>query len=81
LKDLSTWKDIDKVFKLCKFAVCNRPGFKEENPYPDTEEIDIAPVDVSSTQIRARVREGESIAGLMPQTVEEYIIEKNLYKL
>lgn len=81
LKGLSDWKDIDKAFELCKFAVCNRPGFQEDSRYPDIEKIDIADVDISSTQIRKRIKKGESIKGLLPQTVESYIKEKNLYKM
>lgn len=40
-----------------------------------------APVfEVSSSEIRDRISRGESIHGLVPRKVEEYIIENSLYK-
>ena len=37
-------------------------------------------IDISSTQIRNRVRSGESITGLVPENVETLIRTKDLYK-
>jgi nicotinate-nucleotide adenylyltransferase len=37
-------------------------------------------LDISSTEIRRRVRNGRSIHGLVPGPVEEYISNKNLYQ-
>ena len=36
-------------------------------------------VDIASARIRQAVREGESIQGLVPQAVREYIAAHNLY--
>ncbi|MFZ2052672.1 MAG: nicotinate-nucleotide adenylyltransferase [Candidatus Aminicenantales bacterium] len=40
----------------------------------------IPALDISSTEIRRRVRRGRSIHGLVPGSVEEYIHRKNLYQ-
>jgi nicotinate-nucleotide adenylyltransferase len=40
----------------------------------------IKALDISSTEIRGRVRAGRSIHGLVPGPVEEYIRKKNLYQ-
>jgi len=37
-------------------------------------------IDISSTMIRARVKENRSIKGLVPANVENIIITKDLYK-
>ena len=43
--------------------------------------VDDAPVlDVSSTEIRDRIRAGENLDGLVPKTVEEYIVQHGLYR-
>jgi nicotinate-nucleotide adenylyltransferase len=41
--------------------------------------IETATPDISSTEIRLRVREGESIAGLVPDSVAAYISQHRLY--
>jgi len=40
----------------------------------------IEAIDVSSTEVRARVRRGEGLEGLVPSAVERYIRERQLYK-
>lgn len=42
--------------------------------------VSIRALDISSTDIRRRVRAGRSIHGLVPDPIEEYIHKKNLYE-
>ena len=44
-----------------------------------TEILDPGIMTVSSTEIRRRVSDGESISGLVPPLVEDYIIKNGLY--
>jgi nicotinate-nucleotide adenylyltransferase len=39
----------------------------------------VTPVDISATRIRRRLRQGISIKGMVPESVETYIKEKGLY--
>ena len=41
---------------------------------------DMPPVDISSTELRRRVKAGESLCGLVPPAVEEYIMDNKLYR-
>jgi nicotinate-nucleotide adenylyltransferase len=41
--------------------------------------LDIAPVDISSSDIRDRVARGLSIHSLVPEDVGSYIVEQKLY--
>ncbi len=92
LNELELWKNIKKLSQLCHFVIVNRPGFKAEasarlveiigsDNILDIERlrIDISPVDISSTNIRKRVNDGVQIKGLVPECVEAYIKEHNLY--
>ncbi len=42
--------------------------------------VDIRALDISSTEIRRRIRRGQPIKGLVPEAVEEYINTKRLYQ-
>lgn len=39
----------------------------------------VTPVDISSTMIRSRIKQGLKINGLVPEKVKEYIKIKGLY--
>ena len=80
LDELSSWRQIDEVLRLCRFVVAGRPGYSLGKLPPGAESISIAPVNVSSTEIRRRIKQGESIHELVPDKVRKYILEKELYK-
>ena len=62
------------------------PGYREEKKGVWTKAgqivyfLDMEPVPVSSTEIRAEVRAGKSIRGLLPPAVEDYIYQQRLYR-
>jgi nicotinate-nucleotide adenylyltransferase len=91
ISDLLTWKSPDRVFSLCELVAVFRPGRSREDTFlREVERLRVehgavihtaaAPVlEISSTVIRARVREGMSVKYMVPESVEEYIVRNKLY--
>src|SRR3989338_3013272 len=80
LKDLFSWKDVNDIFKMSKFIVANRPGYPVREVPKEVETVVITPIEVSSEDIRKRLKASRSIRYLVPEKVREYIIEHGLYK-
>lgn len=72
-----TWHRWQEILELARIAVFARPGW----PVPDSRArfIPMDPIDISASDIRARVARGESIAGLVPEAVQRYIERQRLY--
>lgn len=90
LNDLLTWRNYQEVFGICEFIAVLRPGsclegFNKQMEYlRDTFSakihfIDTPLIEISSTDIRNRIKEGKSIKYLVPESVEDYIKENGLY--
>jgi len=88
LLQLDTWCDPEGVLARCTLAVAPRPG---DDPALVAAAVtrwgagrvtilDAPPVGVSSSQIRARVAGGLPIRYLVPETVQELIFERGLYR-
>ncbi|MGI4789286.1 MAG: nicotinate-nucleotide adenylyltransferase [Janthinobacterium lividum] len=86
--EILTWHEYDKLVRECQFIAVTRPGFVLErlSEIADTEFLDrvlylpIPGLEISSTDIRRRVREGRSIKYLTPEPVETYIQQQGLYR-
>lgn len=90
LMDIEKWKYPEKIFKLCNFVVFNRAGYSKKNLIIQKEKIqqkfntnitflDIIDLEISSSIIRNRIKEGKRIDFFMSREVLEYIITNNLY--
>ncbi|MBU0700518.1 nicotinate-nucleotide adenylyltransferase [bacterium] len=83
IAELNIWKDIDELLSLCRFIAVSRPGYSLNIPEKYEEKIDIINItgmDISSSEIRKRLSNHESICGLVPECVEKYIYEYGLYQ-
>jgi nicotinate-nucleotide adenylyltransferase len=83
------WYKYDEIQKLAKISAITRNEKEQElvRQYMLEHKNDVfnagamvaKPVVVSSTEIRQRVKNGESIESLVPKAVADYIKENNLY--
>ena len=80
LYELAEWKDVDEIFALARFVVANRPGFTVAKVPEGIETIEVPEMDISSSEIRAKIRNGATVKGIVPDKVISYIEEKGLYK-
>lgn len=53
--------------------------YLRETYHASVEILEIGGIDISSTQIRDRLKRGESVHGLVPKAVENYMIQNHLY--
>lgn len=79
LQQLASWKDIGRIVKLADFVIASRSGHKIRK-FPGIRLISIPTLDISSTDIRRRIKKGSSIKKLLPPAVYNYINKKGLYR-
>lgn len=79
---LDRWHRWKELFGLARFAVFARAG-EGAGPAGVAEggviRVPLEPMVISSSSIRARLARGESIAGMVPAPVVEYIQRQRLY--
>lgn len=91
LFQLHKWHEFKRLAELCEILVVARGEQREEieayirtfcAKYPAfrISYVDMPHVTVSSSEIRARIAKGESIQGLVPDKVLQYIETHALYK-
>jgi len=82
LADLDRWKDTERLFQLTRFVVLSRQPTAGSRQPPGANIVFAhnATVPISSTEIRRRVRAGESIDAFVDPLVSRYIHHYGLYK-
>ncbi|MCD4785036.1 MAG: nicotinate-nucleotide adenylyltransferase [Candidatus Eremiobacteraeota bacterium] len=87
----SPWHKLDDLLKLLKrFIAVTRPGFDEGRLVGRKVELGLSEgdkikvlkipgIDISSTKIRERIRNGKSIKYMVPDAVESFIYKNHLY--
>lgn len=85
--DFATWRDPRGIAGHARLVVMTRdggragelePGF-DDGPAPDHLEVPVTRIDISSTRIRDRVRDGRSIRYLVPDPIRRIIESAGLY--
>ncbi len=91
LNYMERWKEPQKIFDLCSVVVVGREGFSTEDNIAKAEELKIEfnadihfvsmpMIDLSSTDIKRRIKEGKSIKYMVSDDVLDYINDMGLYK-
>jgi nicotinate-nucleotide adenylyltransferase len=87
---LEKWYAAEDLLEGFSFVIGTRPGYREEERKVLVDrlreqygtkivEIHNPEVEISSTDIKNRIREGRSIKYLVPERVEDYIYRNGLY--
>ena len=90
LLQFPTWKTAWKVATLCRMLVVPRPGNdlaeirwfmgKLNAEYGlESQLLSRMGPDISSTQVRAHIKKGQPLLGLVPVAVADYILKEKLY--
>ncbi|MDQ0148682.1 nicotinate-nucleotide adenylyltransferase [Eubacterium multiforme] len=90
LVDLEKWKNVSEIFALCNLVVFTRPGFREEDLKDEKERLEkkyngkiiflnVLDLEISSTEIRKRIEEGNRVDFFLPNKVLDVINRENLY--
>ncbi len=82
MNELSEWKDINRLAEECEFIAAKRPGWaeKELRWKGRCRIMEVPLLEISSSDIRERIKKGRSIRYLVPETVENYISDHCLYR-
>ena len=79
-RDFDTWREPERILSMATVVVMTRPGFVlDKGAFAGDKRI-IRAMDISSTGIRERLRDGASVQSLIPERVAEYIGEHDLYR-
>lgn len=85
LIEFPKWKNPNKLFLISEVIVMNRPGFLVQDVEDEFSRkaryLSVPMLEISSTDIRHRIRENKSVKYLLKPEVEEYVINNKLYKL
>jgi len=80
LDEFGTWRDPAGILKLATLAVAERPGRRAgRTRHPRCTWLGNPRLEISSSVLRRRVREGRSLRYLVPDAVIAYIRRHRLY--
>lgn len=90
IQDLPKWERTADLLQMCYFVAATRPGclhdienikaYFGELGQAKLHRLNTPELEISSTEIRRRVRMGESIKYIVPENVENYIYKEGLYR-
>lgn len=89
IQEIPSWDRIEELLGLCQFIAATRPGclptvdnIKEyfgDLGKNRIHRLTTPELEISSTDIRERIKKGYSIKYIVPESVENYILKEGLY--
>ncbi|MDE0730775.1 MAG: nicotinate-nucleotide adenylyltransferase [Longimicrobiales bacterium] len=85
-RQLHLWKDPERLMNLVELVVMDRGGQQGADQVPNVagaENAHFVPVrkiEISSTDVRVAVNDGQNVGTLIPAAVEEIILREGLYR-
>ncbi|GED49003.1 nicotinate-nucleotide adenylyltransferase [Carnobacterium maltaromaticum] len=76
---LPKWYRIDELIQMVQFVAVKRPNYADSSPYPLIW-VDVPAMEISSTGLRKKIKNGCSVQYLIPDKTLAYIKEKELYQ-
>jgi len=81
LEGFSKWREPNRIRELATLAVMSRSDAdRADSSLKDVVRVSTRRLDVSSTEIRQRLKLGKSIKGFVPEGVERFIEARGLYR-
>jgi nicotinate-nucleotide adenylyltransferase len=84
LNEFQTWKNPEHILAVATVVVMTRPGFQFRNEDVELRTkitvCEVPEIAITSSAIRAKVRDRKSIRYLVPAAVELYIYRHHLYQ-
>jgi nicotinate-nucleotide adenylyltransferase len=91
INDIFTWKKPLELFKFCEIIVFTRPGaqkrtFRRLLKFPplkaNADKIHVieSRINISASEVREKIKEGQSIETEVPARVRKYIYARKLYQ-
>ncbi len=77
---LKDWHNVEELLDVVDIVVAHRDSESELKSNLTYNYINNVPINISSSDIRERIREGKAFRYLLPESVHRYILDRGLYK-
>lgn len=76
---IATWRESEEIFRLANIVCASRPIDMDGEIDERIEFLDTPLIEISSTEIRNRLKSGRTVDFILPDKVREYIIKNKIY--
>jgi len=84
VREFSSWKQPERILQEAKLILFPVSGLENEESelieQSNPVRVSASPIELSSSKVRERLRDGENVSGLVSDNVLAYIEENGLYK-